>query len=379
MVKSTLLLLVLSIQQVFACGLFFSNDFLETPLSINREETLILFDQDKNEQQFIRKIHIEGAPPKFGFLVPVPSKPSVDEIKQDVFSALKDEYEKQREVVHRFTLFGEGNVNQSDRDGMLGGMSKGRGGHPGSVEIIEQKKLGSFQVSILKAEDGEGLKKWIDENAYKTETEMFDYLDSYVKKKFFFVVFNFLGNFSGDNDVSSQTTQTSQTIRLTFKVNEAFYPFKEPKYKNFDQLTGLDIYSRERDFRLSIIQKGVGTPNLIGHKELPAEDSSVEAMMINSFRGSFNLRFASTIKHTHEMWKSLGFSTESATHVLTQYQYLHKYRPAYDLSFGSSQRYDQVLPPEKIVWHPLGLYLLVLFVLGIFCVYRFRKKKNCCA
>jgi hypothetical protein len=340
---------------------------------ISREETLILFDKDLKEEHFIRKIQIEGQAKEFGFLVPVPSLPKVDEIKVDVFKALKDEYERQRPIVNRYTLFNEeGTYRHSDLDGMIGGMSKGRTAAPEAVEVIEEKQLGDFKVRVLKAQDSSGLQKWIDEHAYKTKPEMFAYLDHYVKKQFYFVVFNFRAS-EGDPSLA----QTSQTIRLIFNTDRAFYPFKEPVEKDLTELTDQEFFEQDRDFRLSVIQKGMASARFLDEENSMGAKSNPLEKLQNFFQQNFNLRFASKVLHQHKIFQELGFNSEKEDFVLTQFQYLHKYRPPYDLTFDSIENFEAVLPPDKVVWHRVGFYFIIFIPLLIFCFYKFRKKKCC--
>jgi len=66
------------------------------------------------------------------------------------------------------------------------GEDKGAAGPPG-VELLERKRVGIYDVSILSATDPSALIQWLNENGYKFPEEAESIVDFYIAKEWYFV------------------------------------------------------------------------------------------------------------------------------------------------------------------------------------------------
>ena len=362
---------------VFACGVFFSNEFLDSPFTLAREDALIIFDRESGDQQFIRKIAVEGPQEDFGFLVPIPTMPKVDEIQDDVFATLVEEYESQRPVRTRLDwgplegVFGSavGGRNKGMDGAVFGGGAALGGAVVTSVELLSQEQIGDFEVSVLKSTDSTALRKWIVDNAYAIPDETSDYLQIYVDKEFFFVVFNFS---PVEKNRQLASLSESQIIRIKYNHERIFYPFREALPKSVEESTDGEFrFTPNRDFRVSLLTRNPIVPRL--ENAYTGENiESLEARAHSQFDYNFNLRFQSTVEDTLGDWASFGVVGEGDWY-LSQYQFMHERRPSSDLIFDKYAKgivFKPTLPPIEYNDFPVGWVLIGILSLAGVLVFR---------
>ena len=62
--------------------------WVRTPVAINEESALIVWDAEHKIEHFIRKATFQTTASHFGFLVPTPSRPELAEVKEALFTTL---------------------------------------------------------------------------------------------------------------------------------------------------------------------------------------------------------------------------------------------------------------------------------------------------
>jgi hypothetical protein len=98
-------------------------------------------------EDLLLQVKYEGAVDEFGWLIPVPSLPTVERGSMDAFYELS-------ELTQR--SFGGG------LSGMMGGVRIAAEGEESTrVKVIETKTVGAYRVSILAANDAVGLETWL--------------------------------------------------------------------------------------------------------------------------------------------------------------------------------------------------------------------------
>jgi hypothetical protein len=192
-----------------ACGGFFSRKASASPRrpSLSYERALIVYDQEKRREHFVREVVFRDAQEPFGFVVPTPSRPEVAGMKSP-FDALEQAF---------------------PFDDTLGLVAGSRGGGvpraAGAVRVLEQKRVGSFTSFVLAADDGGALAKWLDQNGLVTTKETEPWLARYVRLGFFFVAMRY----EPPRATPGTTPRTgAETVRLSFDTPVAYYPYFEP-------------------------------------------------------------------------------------------------------------------------------------------------------
>jgi hypothetical protein len=199
-----------------ACGGFFRARRTVTVPSLEVEQVLLVHDPATEEEQFIREIVFRDAKEPFGFVVPVPSQPTVSKVDKSPFAALAARFPP------------EPPDPPSSGGGGKGGGLRGLGGGSGSgagVAVLSQERIGSFTAFVLAATDAKALKKWLDDNELVTTPESEAWLKHYVDLGFYFTAFRY------EVPTTKATgTSKSETVRLTFKTPLPYYPYREPDH-----------------------------------------------------------------------------------------------------------------------------------------------------
>jgi hypothetical protein len=224
-------------QRADACGGFFVAKVAALP-SLQVEQVLIVHDPVKEQEHFIRQITFRDSNEHFGFVVPVPSLPTVAKVTGDPFVKLEQS----------FPMSG-----WPPPPGSIGGMGHGAGkgagqgfGSGGSVNVLSTQKVGSFTAFVLEASDGKAMKKWLDDNGLVTTPASEAWLQHYTEIEFLFVAFRFeppkddpkpaaTGKNEGIGLGAVGTGYTpsrvrSETVRISFATPLPFYPYLEPTH-----------------------------------------------------------------------------------------------------------------------------------------------------
>lgn len=155
------------------------------------EQHAIIFFDNGQEQLFIKPKY-EGPAEKFAWIVPVPSKPEVEIADEALF----------------FEVFGATN--------------KMIAAEPAKVEVLEQKVVGDYAVSVLRSEDGDALTKWLAENGYHLPDSASVPVAGYVAKGWTFVACKIVAAKAS----GSVRSGALQPLKLTFATKKPVYPLR---------------------------------------------------------------------------------------------------------------------------------------------------------
>lgn len=185
---------------VLACCVAYSGP---NPVSLVDEKAIIIFNPDRNIQHFIRQASFKGNAKDFGFIVPTPSRPTVEVANAKAFARLE-------KYVPRPVSRG-------------GGSFGGGAGLPtgAKVTVIEEKRVGDYQATILQATEGKALNDWLARNGYTSRPAMTPWLDHYAKQSFYFAALKFVRE-------TGQSAPETSALRISFAADVPFYPYKMP-------------------------------------------------------------------------------------------------------------------------------------------------------
>ena len=199
-----------------ACGGFFRmRQSAERQPSLAYEQTLIIHDAEEEREHFIREVTFRDSSERFGFVVPTPTRPSVEKLKKSPFAELRSRLPYERKPPLARGLGGLG-----------AGFGKGAGGAR-KVQIIEVKKVGSFTSFVLAATDAEALADWLKKHGLTSTPEADRWLAHYVRMKFYYVAMRYDPPAEGDKKKGAARTK-AETIRISFDTPVAYYPYFEP-------------------------------------------------------------------------------------------------------------------------------------------------------
>jgi len=197
-----------------ACGGFFSQRTGERP-SLAYEQTLIVFDDQKRQEHFVREVVFRKGNQPFGFVVPTPSRPEVFPVEKSPFKALNEQ----------FPFFEP--ASESFGASVAGGLT----GRAASVEVLDVKRVGSFTAFVLAANDAAAFARWLAREGFVSTKESDAWVSHYVSLGFYFVAMRYepaRGKLAGAGPVDPALSVGAETIRISFPTPLAYYPYLEP-------------------------------------------------------------------------------------------------------------------------------------------------------
>lgn len=187
-----------------ACAVLPANNSPSVP-DLSQERVLLLFDRGTQTEHFVREVRFQHVTTRFAFLVPTPAKPEVEKVEKAPWDALEAKYPFWPPEPPRFMLSAAKSA-PPDR----------------GVEVHEVKRIGSFTAFVLSATDASALDKWFSENDISRPPNAIQWLEHFVQKKFFVTAFRYEPQDSADGAMDAET------VRLTFRTRDAYYPYIEP-------------------------------------------------------------------------------------------------------------------------------------------------------
>lgn len=195
-----------------ADGCFFARSDMAEP----EQRAAILFADGMED--LIIQVQYDGAVDDFAWLVPLPSKPEVSVVEQDLFNELRTYvFERSKWKVY---------TEQKRYRGTFGG-SRGLSAVPRGVTVHERRKVGVYDVAILSADSVDDLTAWCTGHGYHVPDGAEAVLQSYVDRAWVFTAMRIHPNEKEkDSRVEALRTGQIQAMRFQFPTQEAIYPLR---------------------------------------------------------------------------------------------------------------------------------------------------------
>ena len=187
--------------------------------SIQRDESI-----DRSESEGVE-------PDDFGFLVPSPSEPQIEEADPRVFDALETAIEPRIQIqdrwsVNPFPLALSPFLLASSRS-ML---TASRDSAPTSgVAVLQSKKVAGYEVAVLRASDAGELVGWLKENNYEVRKDLQEWVEPYVRDGWLITAFKY--------DIGSKRAKVG-SVRISFATDKPVFPYRVPKDQFSEQGRG---------------------------------------------------------------------------------------------------------------------------------------------
>jgi hypothetical protein len=170
------------------------------------ERVLILYDESARLEHFVRELHVDDAPRSgFGFIVPVPSQPTVARAHAQLFDDLAAQFPWREPTANL-----ERRQTRSQAIKLV---------EP-PVEVVSEQRVGSYTAAVLTAKDPRALQGWLSKNNYQAPKQADAWFDHYVRLGFYFVAFRFEG---------APASAKPEAVRISFASAAPFYPYREPE------------------------------------------------------------------------------------------------------------------------------------------------------
>ena len=182
---------------------------------------MLIYDEEKKTEHSIREIAFAKADEAFGFVVPVPSKPTLAKVKdEEAFTYLRRYFPYQS---------GLGLIGHGSGTGSGYGSGSGAGFGRGGVKVEEVRRVGSFKAYILSATDEKDLAAWLSKNRFVASKGGEAWLRHYVQLGFYYVAMRYdppSRKKKGQSDAEHPID--AETVRISFETPVPYYPYLEP-------------------------------------------------------------------------------------------------------------------------------------------------------
>lgn len=221
------------------CAVALKADTPGSSVEIAAETALIVWDEKTKTEHFIRTASFASTSADFGFLIPTPTQPTIEEVDPAIFRTLTSTTAPRTETIVQTVRpelsFGCHKVESFSAT--AGNMT------PKSVEVLEKKKIGDYDVAVLKADDAGKLREWLEKNGYDARPQLTEWLKFYTDHKWILTAFKIsadrapkvaappsTGKSTPKTASSTYTTPNANPIpfRLSFQTERPFYPYREP-------------------------------------------------------------------------------------------------------------------------------------------------------
>jgi hypothetical protein len=191
-------------------------------VQITGESALIVWDAKNKTEHFIRRANFETDSDNIGFLVPTPGMPQLGTVDDAVFTsldaAIEPKVESTRLTGYRFGWFLGGDRQQNPQQS-TSDINPTSAPKSIPVKVMQQHKVGGYTATVLAANDVHSLERWLKKNNYRSDPALRSWLKPYVQRGWKITAFKVTN--STDSGVELKP------VRLSFKTDRPFYPYKE--------------------------------------------------------------------------------------------------------------------------------------------------------
>jgi len=196
----------------------------------------------KDIYDFVQETSLTDSKQKYyGFMIPVPSKPEVEVVKDELFTSLEDLTKPAPGMPIPIMGGAERNLGLDSRE-----ISQPK------VSVIQTKKADIYDLAVLESNDEEALSSWLKENNYFLPKDSEFVLKEYIEKRYYFVVAK-VNPDSISPFVSGQIREGHlNPIKMTFSTDQPTYPIK---------LVGASMAAMSSKSDINYLNSGTSFPN----------------------------------------------------------------------------------------------------------------------
>ncbi len=152
----------------WADGCFFGRS--APPVEPNQAALLYL---DQGQETMVLQVRYQGdGTEDFGWVVPVPARPTFSEASKDLFPELARYTRPRLARQQEWTL---------TKGRSMGAVMQG------GVRVVEETQVGAYKITVLSADAPGALEKWLQDHQYHLPDHARPILAEYIRKKWFFV------------------------------------------------------------------------------------------------------------------------------------------------------------------------------------------------
>ena len=204
---------------------------------VNADQTvIILWDAATKIEHMIRKASFKSTADDFGFLVPTPSQPELEESGNDAFPYLFKVTEPERTQVPRPSGMECGCSKKSEKKSEA---------TRDAVKILLEKEVAGFKAAILETKSASALIDWLKENGYAYSPQIEAWAKPYVEAGWKITALKV----AKDQDGKDKKSVAAAALRITFQTDRPLFPYREPDSQSPAEALG----ARQRLLRIYLL------------------------------------------------------------------------------------------------------------------------------
>jgi len=189
---------------------------------VNADQTvIILWDAANKMQHFIRQASFKSDADDFGFLVPSPTEPTLEESGNEAFPYLLKLTEPEIKKVAR-----GGGGGCACAMVPMARMDTGKA-EP-QVTVLQDKLVAGFHAKVLEAKSATALVGWLKDNGYAFSPEIEAWAKPYVDGGWKITALKVVKG----KGAEANKGVTAAALRISFKTDRPVFPYREPDYKS---------------------------------------------------------------------------------------------------------------------------------------------------
>jgi Uncharacterized protein conserved in bacteria (DUF2330) len=188
---------------------------------VNADQTvIIIWDAASQTEHFIRQASFKSEASDFGFLVPTPNQPELEESGNDAFAFLLHLTEPEKRQLPRPS----GGVS------CIGCAPAASAPLPvkAAVKVLETKLVAGFEAAVLETKSADALVHWLKDHGYAFSPEVEAWAKPYVENGWKITALKV----AKDEDGKDKQSVTASSLRISFKTDRPLFPYREPDSAN---------------------------------------------------------------------------------------------------------------------------------------------------
>jgi len=337
----------LAASRVEACAAF--GELSATRVEVVNESAVIVWDQERKVQHFIRRATFDTASRDIGFLVPTPSVPELAAASDKAFTQLERVMEP--EVIHRQRRYVDFRPLLLGRriSNTFSALSNSLAGTTKSVEVLHSQRVAGYDAVVLAADDVPDLNRWLKKHGYVSSPALMAWLAPYVAARWKITAFKIAKADSGSTQVSSSA------VRMSFATPQPFFPYREPQSQSSRKNTG---YRLLRVFMIGTHRMAGKVGAFSGTPLWPGRVAWTDNLASRKVSGLARNLALTDDQLPKSAWLTVFEDSSSPR------------RGKHDVFFLPSKDQSRIVPPPVIITHdvrirlPLDLLVVALLLCG---------------
>jgi hypothetical protein len=194
---------------------------------VNADQTvIIIWDPATKTEHFIRQASFKSEADSFGFLIPSPSQPDLDESDNGAFPYLQKLTEPEIQKQPRPTAMACSCSSENAPPAARAGKAE--------VQVLQRKLVAGFNATVLAANSASALVAWLKDNGYAFSPEVEAWAKPYVEAGWKITALKVAR--TGDDKQTKSVSATA--LRMSFQTERPLFPYREPDFKNSPRALG---------------------------------------------------------------------------------------------------------------------------------------------